>query len=488
MKKYLIFLLLYIPQIIFAQEYVNKIVPTTFGNINAFNIFEVDNQYWISGIFGDNKSTIITLDKSLDQYQFYSFDSFSFSYRPLTLFEDEKILYGKSRHLSKDLKLLMLNANFETEELCKVSTSGNFNFPSSSSTIDSGQNIYGSYNYDDGEYSKFGIFAATKYGSIIWNKAFDNNIKKSILWKILISKSKHLLCPYSVGYIGEIGAKARVLKIDSLGNEIWKSDIIPDVFNINSRISLVELSDLNIFFIYEKNVFLDPEFVNYKPYPPSFIWLDKYGKKTKETILKIDLKHDILISEMDAGKGDYFFVYGQVSSRVDQTTNLYGFITKYANNGDTIWSHTYRHPSYNQEDYFHYINDLIEEDNGDLTVLGSIAPIGGKNEVWVFRVNSEGCFGTDSCDQFTLADHDVILPDAIEISCYPNPTNGIVTLTGLAVSGTYTIHIYSIGGWLMDSYKERNPSNIDLGHLDSGVYVIQISDKKITYTLKVVKQ
>ncbi|MFZ1228811.1 MAG: T9SS type A sorting domain-containing protein, partial [Saprospiraceae bacterium] len=153
-----------------------------------------------------------------------------------------------------------------------------------------------------------------------------------------------------------------------------------------------------------------------------------------------------------------------------------------------IWTHTYRHPSYNQEDYFHYINDLIEEDNGDLTVLGSIAPIGGKNEVWVFRVNSEGCFGTDSCYQFTLGDHDVIKPDAIEISCYPNPTKGIVTLTGLPVSVTYNIQIYSIGGWLMDSYKERNPSNIDLGHLDSGVYVIQISDKKITYTLKVVKQ
>ena len=78
MNKCLIFLIFLIPQMTYSQHYVNKIVPTAFWNINAFNIFEVDNQYWISGIFGDNKSTIITLDKSLDQYQFYSFDSFSF--------------------------------------------------------------------------------------------------------------------------------------------------------------------------------------------------------------------------------------------------------------------------------------------------------------------------------------------------------------------------------------------------------------------------
>ena len=250
---------------------------------------------------------------------------------------------------------------------------------------------------------------------------------------------------------------------------------------------MTELSDSNIFLTYKVNKFFDPEFFDLHPYPPTFIWLDKNGKKIKEHVIRMDRKHDIYISEIEAGKGDYFFVYGQVSSRVDQTNNLHGFITKYANNGDTIWTHTYRHPSYNQEDYFHYVNDLIEEDNGDLTVLGSIAPIGGKNEVWVFRVNSDGCFGTDSCDQFTLADHDVIQPEPSVIKCFPNPTTGKVTLSGLPLNETYNIRIYSIDGRLIVSNKERNPSELDLSHMNAGIYFIEITGEKANTTLKLIK-
>jgi len=208
----------------------------------------------------------------------------------------------------------------------------------------------------------------------------------------------------------------------------------------------------------------------------------------KELVLKIDHDNEVYISELKSGKGDYFYVYGQLTIYNDDHFNdFYGFITKYANNGDTIWTHTYRHPSYNQEDYFHYVNDLIEEDNGDLTVLGSIAPIGGKNEVWVFRVNSEGCFGTDSCDQFTLADHDVILTEPSGIKCFPNPTKGIVTLSGLPFNETYNIRIYSIDGRLIISTKERNPSEIDLSHMNAGIYLIQITGEKANTTLKLIK-
>ena len=178
-------------------------------------------------------------------------------------------------------------------------------------------------------------------------------------------------------YTNDFNSSVRVIKIDTSGQEIWKSDTLQGVNDNDDPVWMTELSDSNIFLTYKINKFFDPEFFDLHPYPPTFIWLDKNGKKIKEHVIRMDRKHDIYISEIEAGKGDYFFVYGQVSSRVDQTNNLHGFITKYANNGDTIWTHTYRHPSYNQEDYFHYVNDLIEEDNGDLTVLGSIAPIGG---------------------------------------------------------------------------------------------------------------
>ncbi|MBK6449453.1 T9SS type A sorting domain-containing protein [Candidatus Brachybacter algidus] len=487
MKKYLLFLFFLIPQMTYSQHYVNKIIPTTFGNINATNIYLFNGQYVVQGIFGNNQSCIFDISQDLSTSQHYIYDSTVFSRAPFNIIDNKIFAFSKNRFLGKGLEILNFNNKYEIISKKNIETLGDYNFPTSS--INNGSFLYNSFFYLQNNVYKFGLNKISLDGQTQWTRSFETQSKYIYPWDINYSLSHHILTSYSIAYEGIFGTFARVLKVDTMGIEVWKSDTLMNVESGGAAVWMTELSDSNIFLTYKVNKFFDPEFFNLHPYPPTYIWLDKNGKKVKELVLKIDHDNEVYISELKSGKGDYFYVYGQLTIYNDDHFNdFYGFITKYANNGDTIWTHTYRHPSYNQEDYFHYINDLIEEDNGDLTVLGSIAPIGGKNEVWVFRVNSEGCFGTDSCYQFTLGDHDVIKPDAIEISCYPNPTKGIVTLTGLPVSVTYNIQIYSIGGWLMDSYKERNPSNIDLGHLDSGVYVIQISDKKITYTLKVVKQ
>ena len=481
MKKYLIFLLLYIPQIIFAQEYVNKIIPFPFGNPNFKNIEYFNGKYVIPVVYPSDSSTLIVTDLNTETY--YHYVDFVFSLSAMTIVDNEMYLYAKDRNFSNDLQFARLNNDFTYNWKKEIHTAGDFNFPLSSISL--GRNVFATYIFETGNIRKFGIFNIKPDGTIKWNKVYDNNLKYATLWDLDSRNGNYILGSYNVTYTNDFNSSVRVIKIDTSGQEIWKSDTLRGVNDNDDAVWMTELSDSNIFLTYKVNKFFDPEFFDLHPYPPTFIWLDKNGKKIKELVLKMKRDFDLYISELKSGKGDYFYAFGRIRTFGEDD---YGLITKYANNGDTIWSHTYRHPNFNNADYIYNINDLIEEDNGDLTVLGAITPLGEKPEVWVFRVNSDGCFGTDSCDQFTLGDHDVIKPDAIEISCYPNPTKGIVTLTSLPVSGTYAIQIYSIGGWLMDSYKERNPSNIDLGHLESGVYVIQISDKKISYTLKAVKQ
>ena len=485
MKKYLIFLFFLIPQMTYSQHYVNKIIPTTFGNINATNIYLFNGQYLVQGIFGNNQSCIFDISQDLSLSQHYIYDSTVFSRAPFNIIDNKIFAFSKNRFLSKGLQILDFNKELYLNQKFGVSSQGEFNFPLSSISL--GRNVFATYIFETGNIRKFGIFNIKPDGTIKWNKVYDNNLKYATLWDLDSRNGNYILGSYNVTYTNDFNSSVRVIKIDTSGQEIWKSDTLRGVNDNDDPVWMTELSDSNIFLTYKVNKFFDPEFFDLHPYPPTFIWLDKNGKKIKEHVIRMDRKHDIYISEIEAGKGDYFFVYGQVSSRVDQTNNLHGFITKYANNGDTIWTHTYRHPSFNKEDYFHYVNDLIEEDNGDLTVLGSLAPIGGKNEVWVFRVNSEGCFGTDSCDQFTLADHDVIQPEPSEIKCFPNPTTGKVTLSGLPLNETYNIRIYSIDGRLIVSNKERNPSELDLSHMNAGIYFIEITGEKANTTLKLIK-
>lgn len=486
MKKCLIFLISIVPVIVFSQMYVNKIIPTTFGNIYATNIYAYDGHYVVQGIFGNNQSCIFDISHDLSTSMHYIYDSTVFSRAPFNIIGNNIFAFSKNRFLNKGLQILDFDKDYNLNQIIEIASQGDFNFPLTSLSL--GHNVFGSYIFEVGNIRKFGIFNILSDGTIKWNKIYDNNLKYATLWDLDSRNGSYILGSYNVTYTNEFNSNIRVIKVDTLGMEIWKSDTLRGVNDNDDPVWMTELSDSNIFLTYKINKFFDPEFFDLHPYPPTFVWLDKNGKKIKEDVIKMDLKHDIFISEIESGKGDYFYVYGQVSSRVDQTTNLYGFITKYGNNGDTIWTHTYRHPDYNEEEYFHYVNDLIEEDNGDLTVLGSIAPIGGKNEVWVFRVNSEGCFGTDSCDQFTLADHDLVLPDPAQVRFYPNPTTGVVTLSGLQVSGIYYIRIYSIDGRLIHSFKEKIPFEIDLGRYNAGVYFIQLSNAGMNETIKVIRQ
>lgn len=89
----------------------------------------------------------------------------------------------------------------------------------------------------------------------------------------------------------------------------------------------------------------DPEFVSkYRIYPPTFLRLDKNGKVIGENVLRITKDKGVYISGLLRGKGNYFFAYGE--SDADTGAERYGLITKYANNGNTIWTHTYRHHDY----------------------------------------------------------------------------------------------------------------------------------------------
>ena len=489
MKNKVIFVFLLLPWMVYCQEYVNKIIPTDFGNVNAFNIYKTDNKYVLAGIYYNNKSTIIGLDNSLNNFEFYHFDSISFSYRPFNFLDSDIFVFAKNRFLDKGLKLLKVDSNFEVKEQHSILTRGINNFPTSSLSLGDNQNIYGSYGFEESGKNLFGIYRSNKDGTVMWNKSFDENINKSILWRLYNSKSNDLLGCYSVGFQNEFEANARIIKLDTTGNQIWKSNLLTNVFDINNRISLLELSDSNIFLTYKKDMHKDPEYLfNYHPYPPTYIWLDKDGHKIREDVLKIDRDYEVYISEVKAGRGDYFYVFGQRTLFKEEGEEFYGFITKYANSGDTIWTHTYRHPDYNKPGYFHYINDLIEDENGDLTVLGAITPIGGKTEVWVFRVNSGGCFGDEDCKEFTLGDKDLTIKKVSGITLYPNPTSGSVTINDLSDHNHIMVRIYSTDGRLMSTLSNDNITGFDISNLLPDIYIVQINAGSQSQVFKIVKR
>lgn len=476
------FLLCLLPWMISAQNYVSKIIPTEFANVNAFNIYRIGDKYILGGTYNNNRSTIITMDDALDNFEYYHFDSITFSYRPCNLLNGNLFVFAKNMFLEKGLKLLRLNSDYAVKEQYSIPSGGTFDFPTSSMTLDGDRNIYGTYDYNNNS----AIFKIGTDGSVRWNKTFDQKIiDKSIFWRLYPSKSNDLLGCYSVQYGDQINANVRAIKVDTAGNEIWKSDPLSDA-DVYFRASLAELSDSTIFLTYPKYMFLAPEYhSNWNIFPPTHIWLDRNGKKIRENIPKLDKECHVYISEAKAGRGDYFYIFGQLTLSMKPKTDYYGFITKYANNGDTIWTHIYRHEDYNRSDISHYIRDIIEEDNGDIVALGAVAIESGKKGVWVFRVNDQGCFGTDSCDELTLSEKALPVSGRTAIRLYPNPTTGIVLIDGVAEGDSRIVRIYDMEGRLLK--QQQTQSQADLSLLPPGIYLIRVFSRHEAHTVKILK-
>jgi large repetitive protein len=79
--------------------------------------------------------------------------------------------------------------------------------------------------------------------------------------------------------------------------------------------------------------------------------------------------------------------------------------------------------------------------------------------------------------------------ESLNITVFPNPTNGILYFDFKNPDETYNICIYSIDGVLQLTEKSisKNQNNIDINHLQSGAYILKIENKTKRIFKKVVK-
>ena len=142
------------------------------------------------------------------------------------------------------------------------------------------------------------------------------------------------------------------------------------------------------------------------------------------------------------------------------------------NEGEIIWYKTYLHPQF--EDRDHRITDIEILENGDVLCLGGISKPGEKSEIWLFKVNGNGCFGDDHCDDDLIYTFTEEYSVQNEILIYPNPTSGVIHVNYISDLDSYTL--MDINGKVILRNKNIAES-IDLSFLNQGMYLISIKDK-----------
>ncbi len=67
----------------------------------------------------------------------------------------------------------------------------------------------------------------------------------------------------------------------------------------------------------------------------------------------------------------------------------------------------------------------------------------------------------------------IVEPEQLDISIYPNPTNGPVTLDGISEITELTV-LNALGQTVYSTVLERDKTNLDLSHLNDGVYILKL--------------
>ena len=157
-----------------------------------------------------------------------------------------------------------------------------------------------------------------------------------------------------------------------------------------------------------------------------------------------------------------------VNPAIDVTTNLSG-LTISANES----SATYQ---------------WIDCDNSNQPIAGETNQTftASSNGNYAVIVTQNSCSDTSACVNIsTVGIKDVSKANTVNI--YPNPSNGIYNISGLALNSKIVVYD-AIGQIIYTSITTESKETVDISKLPNGVYVIQLNSENRTTTKKVIKK
>ncbi len=241
-------------------------------------------------------------------------------------------------------------------------------------------------------------------------------------------------------------------------------DMTSDVFPV-----LTVLQNGNYVFLHNIDVFIQnfvPQVVCLDPATEQIIWTYDY-ESTMDTLRLPQ------ISQMITAKnGDIIGAGGDNQPYYHGGNSYYAF--RMNPQGEMLWEHTFLR----QDDSGKYISgafrDVRELEDGSILGMGT----DGNSHIALMRLSADGCLMDTNCDEniFMNGTTTIQTIDHTDFLMHPNPTSGLVKLSGLPSDSSY-LTIYDINGrQVFTTETSHLELEVDLSFLDSGIYVLQLYD------------
>ena len=472
---------------------LNLLTPTTKDNVATSDFYKVENKYIIPFIFssqiGEQGTSFLVIDTENDN-SIIEIDNPNIfrGLHTLNFDSDSPYMVGRPVDDNTVMRIVKFTDDLEgQEEVYDYDIMGVKSINSGFTSLEDKLYVVNVNNLVSGETQPRHLqwWKIDSNGQLLDTKMLNEHTRISYAFDMFVSHDKSLFITSSNSYPNINGGFQALTKMKTNGDVIWQYEN-DEKTEGGSNIWAAELSDSSIVSSYEVFRWNDPIFVgnNWNIRPTRLKWVDKDGNPFREKYIVSPKQTELTYSGLLAGKGDYFFGHGEISEEGDFEA---GFITKFSNEGDTIWSKKYQHPDYSGIGPGHEVRDLIELENGDLAVLTQITVTGDRSYIWLFELNENGCFKTDECGTYNIVATEEI-EGISNIVAYPNPFTDQLSIE-VSDNRIAKVSLVSIDGIKIIS-QVANGSRLDFDVVDlpSGVYVVSIQyrDGRVS-TEKVVK-
>ncbi len=456
-----------------GQEYFNQIIPFDDTNPNSRKIILKEDTILIpirNKVDGISASSLLLIDKYNFGSKIVHIPNYAFTRNSPFLVGQNLYAFSDNNLNNEMLSFLKIDARYNIANMVDYNTLSMNN--GSTSSLFFQNHIYGASvdDFEGGDHREIAIKKIDTLGNQVWSKNFNKNIELSYAWEIDNTKDANILIAAGVHYYEKFGRFSQITKIDTSGEIIWTYEGDEPFENGAVPLWIAELSNDNIVMSYYISGNQSPD--------TRLLWIDKNGNYVKEQLIDVPIKDEMYYRQIEAGRGEYFFGYGIYRFNDDDT--VHGIITKFDNDGNIIWEHLYQHESFAEANDKNSIKDIIELDNGDIVVLGDLSHLGEDTEIWLFKIDENGCFGTESCDEKLVLTNvdDTYFDPTLKI--YPNPGTDIIHIVSedrRMIDARFSI--YNLSGQQIEKYTLSQMQNeINVSGLTSQIYIYQIEDKK----------
>ena len=461
-----------------GQDYYSKLIPFHILNVNpiAADIEIYNNEILIPVIYNSEQSSLIRLNLEGKVLNYHDYPLFVSSKDAISIIKDRIYMYGKDRTLSNDLKLITLNEDFKETLLGTYLIDLDISFTSSSTNLNN--HIYYTSTSESATEShvETTIRKVDTLGNEIWDIDLGVNDHLTYPNKLIPSLDDNILIATHVNRTNSFGSYSQIFKINQEGNIQWRYDAPEQASDGAVPHTITQLSDSNIVIatVVDRQDSIDFMTNDWHRFATKYIWIDADGKYLKDTLFTSPRKNEINGFYLEEGKGDYFFSIGDW--RDPEAVEKYGWIIKMANSGQILWARRYQHPKYYQKDVFHTIIHLEEMDNGDIITVGAVHDSGNPFEIWVMRLNENGCFSDGDCgEEVITAVEDQYNNPEKDITIYPNPVKDQFTISGLEPNQILALNVYDMIGRKVYFEYDNIGNSVQVDDHLKGLFVLTIT-------------